>query len=117
MDRVARRSADIVGELCEAGLPEGWLMNMNVPELDEQDPPVAYTRQSPVFPGGRLSRTDGTRGRVHYWLDADVHAVEAPQDTDVAALARGCISVTPLARDLTDHALLGDLGQRTDGGS
>jgi broad specificity polyphosphatase/5'/3'-nucleotidase SurE len=77
-------------------------MNVNIPELGPAEPPVRYTRQNPVFPGGVLSRTDGTRGRVHYWLDAAVEAHEAPEDSDVAALAAGCVSVTPLARNLTD---------------
>jgi 5'-nucleotidase len=116
IDRVARIAADVVEDLCALGLPAGWLMNVNIPELGPEEPPVRYTRQSPVFPGGVLSRTDGTRGRVHYWLDAAVEAERAPQDSDVAVLAEGHVSVTPLSCNLTDTDVLENLRTCPAGG-
>jgi 5'-nucleotidase len=106
MDRTGQVAAGVIEQLCGLDLPEGWLMNLNIPELGRTQPPLRYTHQSPVFPAGELSRTDGTRGRVHYWLDQNVHAHGGPDRSDVAALADGCISVTPLARTLTDRAVL-----------
>ena len=54
------------------------------------------------------ARTDG-RGVPYYWLAFRGGEETPPEDTDLAALSAGMISVTPLKLDLTAHDLLGEL--------
>jgi 5'-nucleotidase len=39
-----------------------------------------------------------------YWIGPSGDAREAGEGTDFHAVAQGCISITPLQVDLTDHA-------------
>jgi 5'-nucleotidase len=47
-------------------------------------------------------RTDG-RGNPYYWIAFDRDVAEPPPGTDLDALFRKRISVTPLKLDLTDE--------------
>jgi 5'-nucleotidase len=48
------------------------------------------------------------RGEPIYWIGPAGDAREAGEGTDFHATAVGCVSITPLQVDLTDHATLGD---------
>ena len=50
-------------------------------------------------------RTD-PRGRVYFWSNPELRCPDPHPDTDVTALAEGCITVTPLQFDLTQAVLL-----------
>ncbi len=83
------------------------LLNINVPALPrERIRGLRYTRQCMQGYLERYEQRQDPRGRDYYWL----HGV-APEDicdeqSDVAALREGFISVTPLKHDLTDHGAL-----------
>jgi 5'-nucleotidase len=116
MDEVAATAARLLGDLAIYDLQPGYLFNINIPVLGNGVPSWEFTRQSPTFPGGILTATDGTRGRRHYWLDAAEDGKETDTDTDVNALAAGRISVTPLRTGLTDEARLARLREQHPGG-
>jgi 5'-nucleotidase len=51
-----------------------------------------------------------------YWIGPAGHAREAGQGTDFHAVADGCVSITPLQVDLTDHAGLAGWHSRLGNG-
>jgi 5'-nucleotidase len=107
MDLVAGHAAGLT-----LALPRdaGAVYNVNIPALaGEGLPPVRLTRQCRIGPRGTCTRHDGPRGRTHYWLGADEWPESPAPDTDVGALAAGCVSVTPLRTELTDEAALARL--------
>lgn len=86
----------------------GTLLNVNFPDVDlDQITGIEVTRQG----RGSLmgvdveSRTD-TRGLSYHWLGFRRHPGEQPDDSDVAALRRRAVAVTPLGTDMTDMAAL-----------
>jgi 5'-nucleotidase len=94
-------TARVVEELTDVPLPEGTLLNVNVPAGDPQG--VEVTRL-----GKRIYRDElqleaqDEDGRRHYWIyggDPDFH--DEP-GTDLAAVHAGRIAVTPVHFDLTD---------------
>ncbi len=106
-DAAARFAANLALKVVAAGLPEESFLNVNVPNL-----PESRIRGAKVTTLGRRrytghieKRTD-PRGRTYYWLGGDPTITEAKDGTDVAAVADGYISVTPLHIDLTDLALM-----------
>jgi 5'-nucleotidase len=108
---VAAQAARVLAMLLECDLPQAWVFNVNIPSLPEGcrgewQPAIRFTSQSPAFPPGAYSPTQGTRGRVQYWLDSTVSGGPSPAESDVVALESGQISVTPLRPDLTDWATL-----------
>jgi 5'-nucleotidase len=107
MDVVARHAAGLILALPrEARI----VYNVNVPALEGGGlPPVRLTRQCRIGPRGTCTPHDGPRGRTHYWLGVDEWPERPGPDTDVGALADGCVSVTPLRAELTDEAALARL--------
>jgi len=101
---VAKRiAAQVLGQ----GLPQGILLNVNVPYLpDDRLKGVQITRQGlRVYRDALDTRVD-PRGRAYYWIGGEAPGGVEEPGTDYGALAAGYVSVTPLQLDLTAHAAL-----------
>src|SRR5580658_277213 len=106
----------IVQRLLEAGWPKDVIININFPNLaPEKVKSVEVTRQGlrDLHNMKAEKRTD-LRGRDYYWMGFTARRPNVADDTDLAAIMAGRISVTPLHIDLTHtptvHALKGVLG-------
>ena len=98
-------TARLVAELGSVPLPQGTLLNINVPGADPDGVEVARL-------GKRVYRDelalidedlDPTHPRRLYRIYGDASYERDETGTDLAAVARGNIAVTPLHFDLTDH--------------
>lgn len=100
---VARRATL---QILSDGLPDGTLLNVNVPALpSDRILGVKVIRQGQGrFKESFLKRND-PRGRTYYWMDG--HKLPLNEvDTDGTALNEGYVAVTPIHFDLTHHAAL-----------
>jgi 5'-nucleotidase len=107
-------AAKVVAELAEQvlaqGLPPNTFLNVNFPSL----PPdkvrgIQITRLGRrVYRDVLIQRLD-PKGRPYYWIGGDPPGGEPDDGTDIGALARGYVSVTPLNLDMTDSGLLARL--------
>ncbi len=94
------------------GLPEGTLLNVNIPPVPEADiRGIRITRQG----RGRYEeyfekRTDPSN-RVYYWLSGTKVFVDTDEDVDEVAVAENYVSITPLQFDLTNYSFLNQLKQ------
>ena len=98
----------VIRELLEAGIPDGTLINVNFPNRQpDAVAGTAFTRQGRRIPDWLRveERTDG-RGFPYYWIGFERSRMEPEPGSDLAALADGLISVTPLTLDLTDERIL-----------
>lgn len=87
------------------------VLNVNFPDVEpEEVTGITVTRQAD--PGsmalGVESRED-PRGFPYYWLSIRRHPGHGADDTDIGALRRKEISVTPIGFDMTDHDLLASM--------
>jgi 5'-nucleotidase len=99
-------TAQVVDRLDDVPLPEGTLLNVNVPAGDVGGVEVA--RLGKRIYRDRLDLIEEDTGRKLYRIygDSPVHDDEA--GTDLAAVSAGRISVTPLHFDLTaEHGMEG----------
>ncbi len=89
---------------------EPLLLNVNVPDLaTEEIKGVQITALGHrLYHDALVKRTD-PRGREYYWIGGDPPAGIPEEGTDIGALAKGYISVTPLLLDLTDYSRLDQL--------
>jgi 5'-nucleotidase len=107
-----------VARLLKAGWPKNCVLNINFPccaphEVTE----VEVTRQGfRGFNGMHAERRTDLRGRDYYWMGFRTGEPKLNEGADIAAIAAGKISVTPLHIDLTHTEALGDL-KRQIGGS
>ena len=97
----------IASLLLREGLPQGVLLNVNVPV--EWNGGVRFTRQSPKITRNVLQENKDPRGRKYYWLSEQRLTEDIAADTDHAAILAGEISVTPLVIDHTDRPSLNHL--------
>jgi 5'-nucleotidase len=102
----ARRLAETI--LAE-GLPEGLLLNVNVPPVWNGS--VRFTHQSKKVTRNVLEKGVDAQGRTFYWL-GDQKVIDEPDaESDIAAVLDGAVSVTPLEIDRTHGASLPHLSQ------
>ena len=103
--RVARHVAERV---LQDGLPPGVLLNVNVPDRPaEALAGVRVTRQARSRWEEEFEERRDPFDRPYYWLGGRFIDLDEGADTDLAAIAEGYVSVTPLHVDLTAHEHLG----------
>jgi 5'-nucleotidase len=83
-------------------LANARLLNVNLPVNPHG---MAWTRQAVRQYDGRIVPDEDPMGRTHYWFTV-VPIEQTEPGTDLWAMERGYISVTPLGLDLTDVAAL-----------
>lgn len=90
-------------------LPEGVLLNVNVPNVMIRDiKGFMLTSRGKRRYMDKFTCVKDPRGKDCYWLAGDVEEDHAP-GTDVAAVAEGYVSVTPIYLDMTNYSLLYDM--------
>src|SRR5213082_2127668 len=105
-------TARLVAELESVPLPPGTLLNINVPGADPDGVEVARLGKR-VYRDELALVDEGTGGRRLYRIYGDASFERDETGTDLAAVARGKIAVTPIHFDLTDREGL-DALQRYD---
>ncbi len=106
---IARTMAEAV---IEHGLRPGIFLNVNVPNVSSMEDirGIRMTRQGQRIFGNGVVEGRDPRGRPLYWIGArELGYVQEDIGTDVEAIAHGCVSVTPIRTDLTDHVFLEEL--------
>lgn len=94
-----------------------WLLNVNIPNrADAASLPWKVARLGRRHASEPVVRQVNPRGDTMYWIGPAGDARDAGEGTDFHATAQGCISITPLQVDLTDHPALSVWGRRLDAG-
>lgn len=98
---VGRRVAE---QVLADGLPEGVLLNVNVPYLKEDElKGYMITRQGLRVYRDKLDSRLDPRGKPYYWIGGEVPTGVDEPGTDFGALCAGYVSITPLQLDLTNY--------------
>jgi 5'-nucleotidase len=102
--RVARRVAE---KVMAEGLPEGVLLNVNVPYLKEDElKGFIITRQGLRVYRDELDARKDPRGKPYYWIGGEFPIGILEEGTDYGAIMAGYVSITPLQLDLTARAAM-----------
>jgi 5'-nucleotidase len=107
-DAAAAFTARLVEEIDDVGIPEGTLLNINCPAGDIGG--VRACRLGKRIYRDQMHLTEEHEGRKRYRIYGDDPSYHEEDGTDFAAIADGCIAVTPLHFDLTDEAGIERLG-------
>lgn len=86
------------------GLPEGTLLNINIPAGQVNG--VRVTRQGMKNARPIISEHIDPRGKSYYWIGEEYYSSTFEEGTDYYAVEHGYISVTPMRSDMTDHGAL-----------
>lgn len=86
------------------GLPEGTLLNVNVPAVEADAlRGVRVTKVGRRLYQNQWDRRVDPRGRTYFWLAGEVMELDNDADSDVTAVEEGYTSVTPIHLDLTRY--------------
>jgi 5'-nucleotidase len=101
-EQAAAFTARMVEKLAEVPVPEGTLLNVNVPFGPVQG--ACACRLGKRVYNDRLELTEERDGRRRFRMYGNMPSHQQEDGTDFAAISEGCISVTPLHFDLNDLA-------------
>jgi 5'-nucleotidase len=106
-ERAAKFARDLAELVLAEGLPEGVLLNVNVPL--EWNGEVRFTRQSKKITRNILQEGTDPRGRSFYWLLEQERMEGLDPKSDYAAVFDGAASISPLHLDRTHELSLNHL--------
>jgi len=104
----ARFALLAVRKILSEGLPEGTLLNMNVPPGGIKG--VKVTRQGIKNARPVISEHIDPRGKPYFWIGEQYFRSNAEDGTDYRAIEDGYVSITPLKSDMTDHEAMTQIG-------
>jgi 5'-nucleotidase len=100
----ARFAVTAAHKVLTDGLPEGTLLNINIPPGEVSC--VRVTRQGIKKARPIITEHIDPRGKAYYWIGEEYYGTGSEDGTDYAAVEAGCVSVTPLRSDMTNHSAL-----------
>ena len=94
----------LVKEALDKGIPSGTVLNVNIPKTDGAAVKgMRVCRQAKANWKERFDKRVSPTGKEYYWLTGDFILLDEGEDTDIAALGAGYVSIVPTQFDLTAH--------------
>ena len=91
-------------QVLQKGLPEGVVLNVNIPKLVENEiKGIKICRQAKAVWQEKFDKRQTPQGRDYYWLTGEFVNHDNGTDTDEWALGNGYISIVPIQFDMTAH--------------
>ncbi len=100
----ARFATTAVRKALAERLPDGTLLNINIPPGAIKG--VRVTRQGLKNARPVISEHIDPRGKPYFWIGEEYFSSSSEDGTDYHAIEQGFVSVTPLRSDMTDHRAL-----------
>jgi 5'-nucleotidase len=111
-DRAARLAREIIEQVLAKKGPEPLLYNLNIPTAAlDGAPKVCATPMNVTRYGDSFEKRTDPWGRPYYWLKGGPPEPMAGHETDLSALAKGKVSLTPLDYNMTRQAALAEMEQ------
>ena len=103
-DKLKKYVKKISLEVLENGLPDGVVLNVNFPKIEENEfKGIKICRQARANWVEEFDKRTNPQGKEYYWLTGKFVNLDHGEDTDVWALENDYISLVPVHFDLTAH--------------
>lgn len=97
----------VVEKLFSKGLTVDTLINVNVPSLSFEDiKGVTVTKLGTRRYENTFIPRQDPRGKTYFWMGGEIAEEDNDADTDVEAVKRGEVSITPIHFDLTNYGII-----------
>jgi 5'-nucleotidase len=100
----ANFAADLTRRVLKEGLPEGTILNVNVPLGEVRG--ASFTHQGIKIARVQIVEGVDPRGREYYWIGEQEVSWKQDPGSDYEAIEKGLVSITPLRTDMTDYRTL-----------
>jgi 5'-nucleotidase len=109
-DDAARFVEILANHVENKGLPNGTMLNVNIPDMPLQAVAgVRISRHSVTFFPEYVEKRIDPRNRVYYWHGCDDVSSDNDPEADETAVYQNYISITPIKCDMTDYRLIEDV--------
>jgi 5'-nucleotidase len=103
----------IAHDVIENGLPAGVCLNVNIPDVPEQDiRGIRVCRQAEGTWQEDFDGREDPHGRDYYWMKGVYVRIGNGEDTDQWAVENNYVAVVPVQVDLTAHSAIEILRKR-----
>jgi 5'-nucleotidase len=100
----------LVEKIKKFGLPEGTLLNVNVPPVSENDiEGIVITRQGKAKYDETYDKRIDPNNRTYYWLTGKRMELDEDEDVDDVVIQNNKVSITPIRYELTDEQMIFEL--------
>ena len=103
-ETAARFVVETAKVLLRKKLPSGITLNINIPPTPVKGIRIAKLGQKRYNP--EIIAKKDPRGELYYWIGPGNPRASGDDGTDVRAVLRGFITITPLHTDLTDYRMM-----------
>jgi 5'-nucleotidase len=103
-EEASKFTAMAVRKVLGEGLPDGTLLNINIPAGAIKGARVTKLGIKSAKPV--ITEHVDPRGKAYYWIGQRFFRTTHEPGTDFHAISEGFVSVTPMRSDMTDHAAL-----------
>jgi 5'-nucleotidase len=111
-DTAARLARRIIQQILERKGPEPQLYNLNIPTAAlAGTPEICVAPMNVTRYGDSFERRIDPWGREYFWLTGGPPAAMAGHETDLSALAKGKVTITPLDYNMTRQTVLAEMEQ------
>ncbi len=94
-------------KILKNGLPQGTLLNINVPNADMSEiAGIKIVRQGQAEYNEHFERRLDPRQRVYFWLSGVRNYKDFSEDLDEIAIQQNFVTVTPIQYDLTNYGFM-----------
>ncbi|GAB6053904.1 5'/3'-nucleotidase SurE [Magnetospira thiophila] len=101
---------DVIRQVTEVAWSRNCLINVNFPDCPPDEAlPLEVTIEGRRKIGDEVQEGTDPRGEKYYWIGAQRDEDRFAPGTDLEAVYRGAVSVTPLSMDMTDLGMLARL--------
>ena len=106
-DKAARLACEVIEQILEKKGPEPQLYNLNIPTAAlNGTPEVSIVPMDVSQYDDKFERRKDPWGRDYYWLSSGRPKAVPSHETDLAALAAGHITLTPLDYNMTQRSAM-----------
>ena len=97
-------------EVLKYGLPQGTLLNVNIPPVPENKVKgVKITRMGKSTWNDTFDSRRDPANKEYFWLTGELDVLDSEDDIDQVAVMNNFVSVTPIHYDLTNYSLMKNL--------
>ncbi len=109
-DRAAQMAVALIAQVLQHDSAQGRLYNINIPTVALDRPlGVKVVPMGTVRYGESFQKRTDPRGRSYYWATDDPPPVPTEEETDLTALQKGFVTITPLSFQMTEFEHLAQM--------
>lgn len=106
-DKAARIARRVIEQVLARKTDAPRLYNLNIPTAAVMQPaPVRVVPMAVTQYGESFIKRQDPRGRTYYWATGKPPTESGDRETDISALAKGHVTLTPLNYDMTEVPVL-----------